>query len=289
MIPLVILTLLACDGGSPKPDESTPARDDTGATQTNDTSSTGTSSPPASRWVDEDGDGYTTCNDCNDRDPDIHPHAWEEVHGVDSDCDGVPFDDSVRYAADLDGDGYGDPATIAWLQRDTEPEGWISIRTDSEGRDCDDADPEVNPGAVDVPGDGIDSDCTGSDACGPVFRDFLTLEGEGAAEQVAAFCAEWGETRYGVTVYHTDLVTLEPLACICGSRETLSINGNERLESLAGVEGFVGGLDGEVYVADNPALRDLEGLSGLEVSEAEFRIFAEAGLSLDGLSSLRKA
>ena len=33
----------------------------------------------------------------------------------------------------------------------------------SEG-DCDDADPERNPGATDVPDDGIDQDCDGVDA-----------------------------------------------------------------------------------------------------------------------------
>ncbi|MDH5492786.1 MAG: sulfatase-like hydrolase/transferase [Myxococcales bacterium] len=31
------------------------------------------------------------------------------------------------------------------------------------GGDCDDADPEVNPGALDPPGDGVDSDCLGGD------------------------------------------------------------------------------------------------------------------------------
>jgi hypothetical protein len=33
--------------------------------------------------------------------------------------------------------------------------------------DCSDADPAVRPGAVDVPGDGIDQDCTGTDAAVP--------------------------------------------------------------------------------------------------------------------------
>lgn len=32
------------------------------------------------------------------------------------------------------------------------------------GGDCDDADPDVHPGAVDLPGDGIDADCDGQDA-----------------------------------------------------------------------------------------------------------------------------
>ncbi|MFK7930574.1 MAG: MopE-related protein [Myxococcota bacterium] len=29
--------------------------------------------------------------------------------------------------------------------------------------DCDDSDPDINPGAIETAGDGVDSDCDGSD------------------------------------------------------------------------------------------------------------------------------
>src|SRR5262249_41622175 len=32
-----------------------------------------------------------------------------------------------------------------------------------DANDCDDTNPDINPGAYDIPGDGIDQDCTGTD------------------------------------------------------------------------------------------------------------------------------
>ena len=47
-----------------------------------------------------------------------------------------------------------------------------------EDGDCDDQDPDVYPGAEDIPGDGIDQDCSGSDeaATGRILDDVLTGE-----------------------------------------------------------------------------------------------------------------
>jgi len=41
---------------------------------------------------DRDEDGATTCGDwpdCDDRDPDVNPWAWDECNAIDDDCDGV--------------------------------------------------------------------------------------------------------------------------------------------------------------------------------------------------------
>lgn len=66
--------------------------------------------------------------------------------------DAVP----ATWWVDADGDGYGDDAapTDACPQ-----DGYVA-----RGGDCNDDDGDVNPGAEDVPFDGIDSDCTGATA-----------------------------------------------------------------------------------------------------------------------------
>ena len=71
--------------------------------------------------VDNDNDGYTVDEDCDDNDPATHNGAAELCDGVDNDCDGtLPGDE-----ADNDGDGY----QIC-------------------DNDCDDADGAVHPAAT---------------------------------------------------------------------------------------------------------------------------------------------
>jgi len=59
-----------------------------------------------------------------------------------------------RYYADLDGDGYGDPATevIACA---------LTANSADNTDDCDDTDANVNPAALELCNDGIDQDCNG--------------------------------------------------------------------------------------------------------------------------------
>ena len=89
---------------------------------------------PTLNLDDIDGDLFSTCaGDCDDGDPAIHPGAPEQCDGLDNDCDGlVPADET-----DDDGDGF----------------------SDCEG-DCDDGDPATYPGAAELC-DGLDNDCDG--------------------------------------------------------------------------------------------------------------------------------
>ena len=105
--------------------------------------------------IDEDGDGYTADQDCNDSDSAIYPGAEELCDGVDNDCNGEADEGvTTTYFADIDGDGFGDPDLTEEACQITD--GWVTT-----GNDCDDADDTTYPGASERC-DEIDNDCDGS-------------------------------------------------------------------------------------------------------------------------------
>jgi serine/threonine-protein kinase len=91
--------------------------------------------PPAD---DQDMDGVPAPRDCDDQDPRVSPDQPEAAfpNGRDDDCDGLVDEGTIAF--DDDGDGLS--------ERDG---------------DCDDADPDVRPGARELP-DCRDQDCDGA-------------------------------------------------------------------------------------------------------------------------------
>lgn len=105
----------------------------------------GSSTPPVDN--DADNDGYDSVasggNDCNDSSASIHPGATEVCgDSIDQDCSGADLICPV-VDNDQDNDGYDSVA--------------------SGGNDCNDSNANINPGAVDICGNGIDENCSGSD------------------------------------------------------------------------------------------------------------------------------
>ena len=87
--------------------------------------------------ADVDGDGVDLrAGDCDDEDAARAPEAEELCDGLDNDCDELVPDDEA------DGDG----------------DGWLACE------ECDDGDAATFPGAEEVLDDGVDQDCSGSDA-----------------------------------------------------------------------------------------------------------------------------
>jgi len=106
--------------------------------------------------LDSDGDGSPDDVDCNDANPLVFPDAVEIADdGVDQDCSGS---DTVECFYDGDGD--------CWSGTLLEPD---DDCTDDEhdsdvGTDCDDSDAATFPGGTEVPDDGFDQDCDGTDS-----------------------------------------------------------------------------------------------------------------------------
>ena len=62
--------------------------------------------------TDDDRDGYSSDEDCNDNDASIYPGATEIFNSIDDNCDGNIDEGFVTYYQDSDIDGFGNPTNI---------------------------------------------------------------------------------------------------------------------------------------------------------------------------------
>lgn len=102
--------------------------------------------------------------DCNDDDGAAYPGRPEVCDGKDNDCDGsIDEDVKTHFCADADNDT---SCTATCVDACAPPASYRLASTCSVGTDCNDtpgAGASVRPGAADLCGDGIDSNCTGGD------------------------------------------------------------------------------------------------------------------------------
>ena len=138
--------------------------------------------------ADVDGDGYGVSEDCDDTNPSVNPGAVETCNGIDDDCD-ASIDEGLTgtWYADTDGDAFGDADTFV-TGACSAASGYVA-----DSSDCDDSEIDVHPGAAEIPDDGIDQDCDGSDATMAELQDvavcssgqeacFRDVDGDGSYE-----------------------------------------------------------------------------------------------------------
>ena len=103
------------------------------------------------------GNGYSLVNtDCNDAIAAINPSASETCNSIDDNCnlqvdEGLVF---TNYFADNDGDGFGSPAQA--FPSCVPLNGMVT-----NNGDCNDANANINPIAIEIGGNGIDENCDG--------------------------------------------------------------------------------------------------------------------------------
>ena len=186
--------------------------------------------------IDDDGDGYSSSQDCDDTDAAIHPGALDiQGDGIDADCDGG----EICYM-DADGDNFRPDrvSTVASSDADCTDPG-EALRTDATG-DCDDSDISINPAVAEILGDGIDQDCDTVEWC------YADLDDDGYLVNTSAYvtstdldCLDAGEGVVGDPVGDCNdrIASVSP-----GAVETI---GNEADEDCDGLEVCYVDLDGD--------------------------------------------
>ena len=127
---------------------------------------------------DVDGDGYTTCQgDCDDNNAAIHPGATELCDGIDNDCDN---ETDEGLSSDWDGDGYTSIGSCS-----------------GSADDCNDWNPNINPGAHEVC-NWQDDNCNGNidEGIGDYWYRDADNDGFGDPNDVVQSCwYQWGRVK----------------------------------------------------------------------------------------------
>jgi hypothetical protein len=164
---MLVSSLFAACGGddAPPPPPDVDAGADAALDSGSDAAATdsGSDAGLACATIDVDGDGESSCTDCDDNDSSRRYGATEICDGDDEDCDDTTF------GPDMDGDGFVPIACCNGVG--------------NCGTDCDDSHASVNPSVIEVCNGGIDDDCNGladiaDGVCVPCGTGYTGFDGE---------------------------------------------------------------------------------------------------------------
>ena len=204
---------------------------------------------PGDCMADADLDGFGDENatgavvpgtDCNDQSSAINPLQTDvQGDGTDQNCDGVDGTDS-------DGDGFASAASGGSDCDDTDSA--ILPTTDGDGdgfdcnADCDDADATIYPGATDIPEDGTDQNCDGSDPSYATYLSDVNIATDVAADY---FCTAYNNIAGNLYIDLTSLTnnTTAFMDCVESVGGQLNVQGDSSSEfSFASLEEVGEGL-----------------------------------------------
>ena len=121
---------------------------------------------------DADNDGFDSCNigdlgddgkriDCDDKEYFTNPEGIETCDNLDNNCDS-----QIDENCDQDGDGYCNSG-MSIYQNTTMCHKTLFVSEGQSGDDCNDSNININPGVIELCGDGIDNNCSGGDVVCP--------------------------------------------------------------------------------------------------------------------------
>ncbi|MDI3286435.1 choice-of-anchor L domain-containing protein [Polyangium sp. 15x6] len=105
--------------------------------------------------IDDDGDGASSCVDCDDANPTVNPGADESCNGIDDDCDSAVDEDDVCCPDDDADDVCNSDDNCPGIANTDQ----LNTDGDTFGDACDNCDSVQNPDQTDGDGDGVGDVC----------------------------------------------------------------------------------------------------------------------------------